>query len=131
MIREVLSPHLELLSQEFVLIQARKKTASYIRYHNWYSDTLELDRAAVNLPRFLRELGQEAQRYDTWENTPLRMVPAPKSQNWQVANDQWRPAKGNETASKLRPLAHADLKSQVLATAIMMCVADRVESNRI
>jgi hypothetical protein len=128
MITDELSPDLELLSQEFVLIQAWKKTASYIRYHNWYSDTLELDRTAANLPRFLGELGHAAKQVNAWENTPLRMVPAPKSQSWRIFDGQWRPVKGNKTESKLRPLAHADLKSQVLATAIMMCVADRVES---
>ena len=47
-----LEPSLDLLRQEFVLVQAWKKTASYIRYHNWFSDTLRLDRTAINLPRF-------------------------------------------------------------------------------
>ena len=41
---DVLGPRPELLREEFVLVQAWKKTASYIRYHNWFSDTLELDR---------------------------------------------------------------------------------------
>lgn len=128
MTMDVLSPNLDLLSQEYVLIQAWKKTASYIRYHNWYSDTLELDRAAVNLPNFLRQLRDSVQQYAQWENLPLRMVPAPKSQDWHVVDDNWRPVKVSETESKLRPLAHADLRSQVVATAIMMCLADRVET---
>lgn len=125
---DVLSPNLDLLSKEYVLIQAWKKTASHIRYHNWYSDTLELDRAAVNLPAFLRQLSESVQRYAQWENVPLRMVPAPKSQDWHVVDGNWKPVKVSETESKLRPLAHADLKSQVVATAIMMCLADRVET---
>lgn len=51
--QRLLGPRLDLLQKEYVLVQAWKKTASYIRYHNWFSDTLELDRAAINLPRFL------------------------------------------------------------------------------
>jgi hypothetical protein len=33
-----------------------------------------------------------------------------------------------KTASKLRPLAHVTLRDQVAATAIMLCLADRVET---
>ncbi len=47
-----LFPSLDLVTQEYVLVQAWKKSASYIRHHNWFSDTLELDRAAANLPEF-------------------------------------------------------------------------------
>ncbi len=36
---EQLEPRLDLLREEYVLVQAFKKTASYIRYHRWYSDT--------------------------------------------------------------------------------------------
>ena len=48
MAADLLEPRLDQLSEEYVLVQAWKKTAAFIRYHNWYSDTLELDRAAVN-----------------------------------------------------------------------------------
>lgn len=36
-----LVPTIECLADETVLIQAWKKTSSYIRYHNWFSDTLD------------------------------------------------------------------------------------------
>ena len=39
MVPEQLGPSLELVREEYVLVQAWKKTASYIRYHNWFSDT--------------------------------------------------------------------------------------------
>lgn len=58
MTEEILEPRVDLLRQEYVLVQAWKKTASYIRHHNWFSDTIELDRAAVNLPRFLAEIAE-------------------------------------------------------------------------
>jgi hypothetical protein len=125
-----LKPSLELLSQEYVLVQAWKKTANYIRYHNWYSDTLELDRTTVNLPIFLNELAEILRSPERWINDPLRIVPAPKSQQWQIKSkgNAWKPVETSKTAVKLRPLAHVSLKDQVLATAVMMCLADRVET---
>ena len=47
---DALHPCLDLLRQEFVLVQAWKKTSNYIRYHNWYADTLDLDWTTINLP---------------------------------------------------------------------------------
>ena len=87
MMTDALHPSLELLRQEYVLVQAWKKTASHIRYHNWYSDTLALDRATVNLPRFLGELAEQLQAPDQWVSDPLRIVPAPKSQQWRVTKE--------------------------------------------
>ena len=137
MTTDVLEPRLELLREEYVLVQAWKKTASYIRYHNWFSDTLELDRTAINLPRFLGDLADHLAAPGEWQSDPLRVVPAPKSQQWQVNSSSklWEPVpvrrKPQETrqpGTTLRPLAHASLKDQVAATAVMMCVADRIET---
>ena len=127
MVPEQLEPRMELLREEYVLIQAWKKAASYIRYHNWYSDTLALDRAAVNLPAFIGELRERLQSSDSWQNDPLRIVPAPKSQRWRVREGVWEPEKGANSA-RLRPLAHVSLADQVVATALMLCLADRVET---
>ncbi len=125
----LLEPRVELLSEEYVLAQAWKKTASHIRYHNWYSDILELDRAAVDLPRFLTNLAAHLKAPDSWRNDPLRIVPAPKSQRWRVRKATgWEPIDRAETAVKLRPLAHVSLKDQIIATALMLCLADRVEA---
>ena len=127
MVPAQLEPRLELLREEYVLVQAWKKTASYIRYHNWFSDTLALDRAAVNLPAFLGELRERLQSSESWQNDPLRIVPAPKSQRWRVREGAWEPVKGARSA-RLRPLAHVSLADQVVATALMLCLADRVET---
>jgi len=81
MTTDVLDPRLELLREEFVLVQAWKKTASYIRYHNWFSDTLELNRTAINLPRFLGDLAEHLAAPEEWRSDPLRIVPAPKVSN--------------------------------------------------
>ncbi|MDP2895231.1 MAG: RNA-directed DNA polymerase [bacterium] len=130
MIPETLEPRLDLLGEEHVLVHAWKKTASFIRSHNWYADTLALDLAAANLPDFLSEVAQQLQSPDQWKNDSLRIVPAPKSQRWRVAAEsgRWEPVKKAETARKLRPLAHVSFKDQVAATALMLCLADRVET---
>jgi hypothetical protein len=130
MIPDSLEPKLSLLSEEYVLVQAWKKTASYIRSHNWYADTLELDRAAVNLPEFLKDLAERLKSPSDWENRPLRIVPAPKSQRWHVdpKTGMWGPSKGTKTEKKIRPLAHVALEDQVAATVLMLCLADRVET---
>ena len=128
MVPEDLEPRLELLREEYVLVQAWKKTASYIRDHNWFSDTLALDRAAVNLPTFIGELRERLQSSESWQNDPLRIVPAPKSQRWRVREGEWEPVKKGASSVGLRPLAHVSLADQVVATALMLCLADRVET---
>lgn len=132
MIPERLTPKIGLLSEEYVLVQAWKKTSSYIRSHNWYADTLELDRAAVNLPDFLQEIATKLSSPQDWCNDPVRIVPAPKSQPWAVdETGAWKPVHGvTGVAQKLRPLAHVTLKDQVAATALMLCLADRVETKQ-
>ena len=125
MVPQQLEPSLELLREEYVLVQAWKKTASHIRYHNWISDTLALDRAAVNLPAFLSELRKRLQSPESWQNDPLRIVLAPKSQRWRVREGVWEPVEKGATSARLRPLAH--VADQVVATALMLCLADRVE----
>ncbi len=129
---DVLKPSMELPRQEYVLVQAWKKTSNYIRYHNWYADTLQLDQTTVNLPGFLRAVTQSIDKHDQWESDPLRLVPAPKRQQWRVSPDSgaWGPAETGPTKSPLRPLAHVSLRDQVVATAVMLCLADRVETKQ-
>ncbi len=125
----ILEPRLDLLRQEYVLVQAWKKTASYIRYHNWFSDTIELDRAAVNLPIFLAGIAKDLTAPEEWRGSLLRIVLAPKTQRWCVSDTgMWEPAEKGINATRLRPLAHVALRDQVIATALMLCLADRVET---
>lgn len=131
MTTKILEPSLELLRQEYVLIQAWKKTANYIRYHNWYADTLELDRTTVNLPQFIANIIESLEAPEQWESDPLRIVPAPKRQRWRVSSDgAWEPVEKGPTAAPLRPLAYVSLRDQVVATAVMLCLADRVETEQ-
>ena len=130
MIPKSLEPKMSLLREEYVLVQAWKKTSSYIRSHNWYADTLELDRAAVDLPEFLGTLAERLAMPDRWVNVALRIVPAPKSQRWHIdpKTQMWGPAKKTKAEKKIRPLAHVALEDQVVVTALMLCLADRVET---
>lgn len=123
-----LTPNLDLLAQEYVLVQAWKKTSAYIRYHNWFADTLDLDMTTANLPQFITNLSNRILS-GQWQSSPLRLVPAPKSQKWRIDEKRrlWQPCE-KVPATKTRPLAHVSLDDQVVATAIMLCLADRVET---
>ena len=153
---EQLEPRLTLLGEESVLIQAWKKTSSYIRSHNWFSDPLELDQTEVDLQRFLNDVGRQVQGAEHWKTDPLRLVPAPKASSWRVVERDgeriWGPAPHStasddprsepfaafpdeqepesDPTSFLRPLAHVSLRDQVVATAAMMCLANRVETHQ-
>lgn len=111
---------------ECVLMQAWKKTSGYLRYHNWYADTLGIDLQTLRVPSFLQEIQRRLDDPEQWESRPLKIIPAPKNQKWTLRNGQWGPL-GN-IRDGLRPLAHVDLQDQVVATAMMLCLADRVET---
>ena len=123
---EPLQPRLSFLRREEVLVQAWKKASAHIRYHNWFSDTLELDWTTVNLPDFLGELVSTLESHERWRTDPIRIVPAPKGQpGWEVTSTgEWKPP----SEMPIRPLAHVTLRDQVIATGIMLCLADRVET---
>ena len=124
-----LEPRLDHLNQEYVLVQAWKKTAEYIRYHNWFADTLELDYTTINLRAFLDNLRERLNSPDDWISDGLHLIPAPKSQQWKISNgSEWKPE--HHTNVPLRPLAHVSLRDQVMATALMLCLADRVETQQ-
>ncbi len=125
--KRFIRPTLEDLSLECVLMQAWKKTSTYLRYHSWYADTLGLDIEALRIPQFIREIQARLKAPEELAARPLHMVPAPKNQRWAYVKDKWSPKEKN-IQKKLRPLAHVDLQDQVIATAMMLCLADRVET---
>jgi Reverse transcriptase (RNA-dependent DNA polymerase) len=125
--KQTLHPTLEDLSMECVLMQAWKKTSAYLHYHSWYADTLWLDIQSLRIPEFIREIQERLNEPDSLTASPLNMVPAPKSQRWAYVNNEWTPQE-TKIEEKLRPLAHVNLYDQVIATAMMLCLADRVET---
>lgn len=116
----------------------------------WYADTFELDRSAIDLDaqldKWIKELKDENFTFD-----PLRLVPAPKTECWHFKkvnlvedfsldsllesngdldySHAWRPDIDKQEESKsLRPLAHVSIRDQSLMTALMMCLANKVET---
>ena len=127
--KQILNPSLEDLRLECVLIQAWKKTSSYLRTHSWYADMLGIDYQSLRIPEFLSEIQKAIDSYSDWMPQPLEIVPAPKTQRWYFnKNGNWLPQAKEDCSKKLRPLAHVALRDQVVATAIMLCLADRIET---
>lgn len=132
-----LCPDLELLCDEAVLAQAWKKTDAYIRRHNWYADTLELEQTSLLLPDQLQSWGALLKAGDFSSVKPLRLVPAPKNAKWYFPKGEqsgWAFKQSDDannvetTEPALRPLAHVSVREQTLATAVMMCLADAIET---
>src|SRR5271157_3422517 len=124
-------PKINFLSQEYILVQAWKKAHDYIRYHNWYSDVLELDLTNADLERCLKRISQELQSSEELRSEPLRLVLAPKSQNWEIRDNDWVPVEGTRSVEKkLRPLAHASARDQIIGTAFLILLADTVETRQ-
>ena len=124
-----LAPQASYLHDTVVLAQAWKKAHTYIRRHNWYADTLELDCSAVDLDNKLAEWAA-ALSDRSYRPAPAWLVPAPKNAAWvfnPLLKGGWGP---KETGSPpvLRPLAHLGIREQTVATALMLCLADCVES---
>ncbi len=155
---EQLAPHGDYLTDVVVLAQAWKKTHTAIRRHNWYADVLELDCSAIDLERQLTQWAKAvsstefapipmmlvpAPKNARWD-FPLPRPSAPVDLNalldadlstvldanvdhefeaWAVAEDV-----SGQRVQKIRPLAHLSIRDQTLATAVMLCLADAVET---
>lgn len=127
----VLAPRASVLHDVVVLSQAWKKAHTYIRRHNWYADTLELDCSAIDLECNLKQWSSEL-RLGRFQTNPAWLVPAPKNGAWGFGaafRGNWgaRPQPENQRPV-LRPLAHLGIREQTVATAAMLCLADCIES---
>jgi hypothetical protein len=145
---EILKPTAEYLTHPLVLAQAWKKSHQYIRRTSWLADTFELDRSAIlldeNLKQWKSELVEEEVPFDQ-----LVLVPAPKTGSWKFheidnvkAMDEsypfksvhegkfaWAPSDLDDPVP-MRPLAHVSIRDQSYMTALMMCLANTVESSQ-
>lgn len=122
----ILSPKIESITDIIVLSHAWKKAHTYIRNHNSYADNLHLDCSAIELEHHLIQLANSV-RDGSYKTFPLRMIPAPKSALWAFSADDWVPDNQSESAI-MRPLAHVLMRDQVISTALMLCVAECIES---
>ena len=121
-------PSFPYLSDAAILVQAWKKAHAYIRQHNWYADSLELDSSAIRLRELVKEWSTLLRRgtYRRFSPDHLRLVLAPKTGRWSLENG-WMPEKGDDDV-KLRPLAHVSIRDQTIGMAFLICLADLVET---
>lgn len=133
-----LKPTIDYLSDEVVIAQAWKKTHGYMRHHNWYADTLALDVSALGLESNARKWAEEIKKKDL-SPYPLILIPAAKSDEWIIDEEKgWLPKSLLGEDSKkdrikkppLRPLSHLRVRDQTWATAVMLCMADAVETEQ-
>ncbi|MBX9798901.1 MAG: hypothetical protein K2Y13_05515 [Burkholderiaceae bacterium] len=119
------------LTDELLIAQAWKKTHKYMRSHNWYADTLALDVSALGLERDAK-VWANAVKKPEFKLKSMQLVPAAKSETWAICPDKgWGPQKDEETRAgkpPLRPLAHLSIRDQTLATTVMLCLADAIET---
>jgi hypothetical protein len=119
----VLAPRTSLLQDVVVLAQAWKKAHTYVRRHNWYADTLELDCSAFDLDTKLGQWSNELKK-GSYRPNAAWLVPAPKNGAWGFGDrfpGGWgaRPAE-DDSRPVLRPLAHLGIREQTVATAAML-----------
>lgn len=137
-----------------VLSQAWKKSHTYIRRHNWYADVLELDASTADIESHIQKW-QIEMRSAAYVPNDLLLVPAPKNYPWEFRApprpttleemvtraalnsapdfEEWGPRKTTEQAGsnlnfKLRPLAHISIRDQTIATSLVMCLANSIET---
>lgn len=125
-----LKPSISVITDPVVIAQSWKKSNRYIRYSNWYSDTLELDLSALKLNQLI-STWQKEMRKSNYSNSLARVVWAPKNQDWIYQEKYWGPKPDNESNKrnqKLRPLAHIPINEQVITTALMISLANIVET---
>ena len=72
------------LVHEAVLVQAWKKSHSYLRGRSWYADVLELDLSSSNLQQNIQCWRKQYHDGGPKKLKPalMHLVPAPKSCNW-------------------------------------------------
>ncbi|WP_234996228.1 reverse transcriptase domain-containing protein [Pseudidiomarina planktonica] len=134
-----LKPSFDLLSDELILTQAWKKSHSYIRTRNWYADTLALDVSALTIEESVKKWRSDLGPNLTTHKAEL--ILAGKSETWEFSDKQgWQPtelvssskSKSGKSNSRLplRPLSHLSVRDQTYATAVMLCLADCIESRQ-
>lgn len=143
-------PNKYCLTHEVVLAQAWKKSHQFIRSTSWHADTFELDRSAIALESKLKDWIKDLED-ENFTFEPLKLIPSPKTMKWSFTppGDEaclkknftfedldtytWEPVKdpsGEVLLPPLRPLAHVSIRDQSLMTMLMMCIANKVETEQ-
>ena len=126
-----LKPEFRFLSDKAVIVQAWKKAHEYIRRHNWYSDTLELDMSCIQLECLFKEVAAifPAKGELKYRPDPMRIVPAPKSSGgWHIKDGLLANDKSDSLG--IRPLAHLSIRDQTVSMMFLMCLANIIENRQ-
>ncbi|MCD9502523.1 hypothetical protein GLP37_10095 [Photobacterium phosphoreum] len=133
------------LTDEVILLNAWKKSHQHIRGVNWYVDCFDLDCSALELDIRVSELSSTLKSKNL-SLSPLQLIPVPKSHQWRFKSPsdvgasalKWLPQVQEDQEQDsdvpllpilpMRPLAHISINDQMLFTAIMMLLANKVES---
>lgn len=121
-----LKPHSEYLSDQYILGLAWKKADGFVRNYNWYSNLLSLDKVTFNIQNEIINWSNSIKR-GTYKGRDLNLIPAPKATKWSISGSKWAL---EEDDIELRPLADIYIKDQTVSTAVLMCVADALESRQ-
>ena len=126
----------EYILDPVILMHAWKKAHHSIRSTNWYADVFELDRSAIELEQNVQRWKKELES-GSFNFSPLKLVPAPKTESWgfdEKDGFNWKPSikieekDDSEKSKELRPIAHVDMRDQTIMTALMMLLANQVET---
>ena len=82
-----LSPTIDFLCDEAVMIQAWKKCDSFIRHRNWYADILELEKTSLMIPRLIPIWCEEVGNGNVTPKKKMSLVQAPKNGLWEFPKD--------------------------------------------
>ncbi|HNG58685.1 MAG TPA: reverse transcriptase domain-containing protein [Cellvibrionaceae bacterium] len=122
-----IKPTINYLNDPIIITQAWKKTHGYIRSFNWYADTLALDISALGIEENAHKWAEQIKKGSLLH--PIELVPAAKSEPWIVDEVKgWVPKSRDDKKPPLRPLAHITIRDQTWASAVMLCLADAVET---
>ncbi|ROQ79729.1 RNA-directed DNA polymerase [Vibrio crassostreae] len=132
----------DFIYDEVILLSAWKKSHQHIRGVNWYVDCLDLDKSALELDLRVSSLSVALRESDL-ELSPLKLIPAPKSHPWEFlksddeSNLTWVPESKDRDEDDsdnprlpMRPLAHVSIDDQTVFTALMMLLANHVETKQ-
>lgn len=121
-----LKPIYSNLHDPYILGLAWKKSDGFVRHNNWYADLLSLDKYTLIIDSIIKSWSRVISNRQ-FKNTDLNLIPAPKSAKWTIKNGEWVQ---DDSERKLRPLADVSIRDQTLATAVLMCIADALESRQ-
>ncbi|CAI1841949.1 reverse transcriptase domain-containing protein [Serratia ficaria] len=139
-----LLPTKDFLTDEVILLSAWKKSHQHIRGINSYVDCLDLDKSAIELDSRIKKIARKlkARKINLCN---LELIPSPKSYAWDFSENipdaptslenlsyYWSPKKSDGSSDNnvqpMRPLAHVTIDDQTIFTALMILLANKVES---